>query len=166
MSKKITISGKEYKTKFLERIAVKNNSAALFHHNKLSIYNKYAIVIKNSDGSSNEYYSDDDQTKYFDVILYRGNPNEILFKTPDCQEKWKHIFIYLFNDDNSYFMCANSENISEVGAWYVSANLCEYEALRKNVLNCADWFKEKLSSRILNIELNEKEDVSLIYKGE
>ena len=90
-------------------------------------------------------------------VEFQMNPPPI-FENPDCNDNWTRIFIYLFDNENSYFLCADSQTISEIGIWNCSVTSREYDAMKQNVLNTAGWIKESLPKRILSIESDEQNE--------
>jgi len=158
MSKNIIINGKNMKLKYLEGLKVNGNEAVIVRNNYSVMYNKYVIVIQHKDGLLSEYYSDDNEVKKIKLYISYDKPNELSFENPDCNDNWTRIFIYLFDNENSYFLCADSQTISEIGIWNCSVTSREYDAMKQNVLNTAGWIKESLPKRILSIESNEQNE--------
>lgn len=166
MKKTIEILGESYSVKKLNRLAIVNNTLTFITHNTLFLFEKYVALIKHSDGSYDEFYSNDENPdKGTDFLLYQGKPNKVIFNDEVYAKRWSDVFVYAFSDDKAYFLCSNREYTGLAGIWSILVDSYEMESLRNNILICADWFKKGLTNTILNIESSEDHNDLLTLGG-
>lgn len=165
MAKKVSIHGKEYARKKLTQFVLRKGNAIAVAHKEAIGFDNGVIVVKMNDGMVRIFNCADDECADVGVILYEGDSiqeQEIIFSDENVCRYWKSLYVYFFDSEGGYLLFANKEIMNIVGVYLESVGRNNLAFLKQKAINISALLDEKLANRIMNMDLNTKDDFSLL----
>lgn len=153
-----------FRKKNLMQIVLKKEYAVVAIKKKVTGYEHGVICIKDMDGNT-LLYSTLSENNIHGIVCYTGIPNRIEFLDKALENNWNKILVYLFDSDGAFFLCSDRKLLEETGMWNVFVSAYDINELRKNVLNIASLFDEKLCKLIFCLE-KQKSKILLTDEGD
>ncbi len=154
-----------FKKKNLMQIALQNGYGFVVSKKKVTGYKNGVICVKSFEDVTSVFSTLNENTEQ-GITCYTGNPYRIEFLDTEMMKNWDKLFVYLFDSEGAFFLCADRKQLEDVGAFCVFADVFTIEEMRKNVLNVAPLWGEQLYETILRLENTERKKLMLTDKGE